>query len=102
MHSIQAIVRDIMESPETLGERVDVIVRTALRSELTLDDLLNEVEKRYLLAQLAEVNGNQCQAAVRMHMHRNTLARKIAAHQLHVERKRPERALHEIIRAVRA
>jgi len=51
---------------------------------IRLDEALEEFEKRFLQTALARTAGNQCKAkaAELVHVHRNTLARKLTQHRL--------------------
>src|SRR3989442_15259401 len=49
-----------------------------LEQNVCLDKALQEFEKQFLQTALRRSGGNQCKAAQLLHIHRNTLPRKIA------------------------
>ena len=74
--SAKDILTEII-SKQDFGARTDGVVLHAWHAGITLGELLEQVERRYIVTALKENQGNQCQAARDMHMHRNTLSRKI-------------------------
>ena len=62
--------------------RLEALVDEMLECGIRLDEALKEFEKRFLQAALARTAGNQCKAAELVHVHRNTLARKIIQYRL--------------------
>ena len=65
-----------------MKDRLEALVGEMLARGIRLDEALEEFEKRFLQTALARTAGNQCKAAELVHVHRNTLARKIAEHRL--------------------
>ncbi len=63
-------------------DRLEALIEEMLVRGIRLDEALGEFEKRFLQTVLARTAGNQCKAAELVHVHRNTLARKIAEHRL--------------------
>ena len=60
-----------------------VLERPSVFDRLALDQLsLNDVEKSYIARVLEVAGGNQCEAARRLGIHRNTLRRKMQEYQL--------------------
>jgi len=67
-------------------DRLEALIDEMLESGIGLDEALGEFEKRFLQTALARTAGNQCKAAELVHVHRNTLARKILQHRLNSRR----------------
>ncbi len=63
-------------------EILDALVAEMLEQKVRLDEALEEFEKQFVQTALARSGGNQCKAAQILHIHRNTLARKIAQHKI--------------------
>jgi DNA-binding NtrC family response regulator len=63
---------------EQLERLIDEMVEKGVRYE----DAQREFEKRFIAHVLAKTDGNLCEAAGLLGMHRNTLSRKIAGHRL--------------------
>ena len=55
---------------------------------LTLDDLLASVKREWLLAELKQTRGNQCEIAKRAGIHRNTLRRRLNRLGIKITRRR--------------
>ncbi len=55
-----------------------------LEQNVRLDKALEEFEKQFLQTALRRSGGNQCKAAQLLHIHRNTLGRKIVQHKIKV------------------
>src|SRR5262245_38243469 len=53
-----------------------------LEQNVCMDKALEEFEKQFLEIALRLSDGNQCKAAQLLHIHRNTLARKIVQHKI--------------------
>jgi DNA-binding NtrC family response regulator len=58
-------------------EMLEVLVAEMVEQKVLLEDAVKEFEKQFLQAALRRSGGNQCKAAQLLHIHRNTLARKI-------------------------
>lgn len=63
---------------EELGRLVDEMLTRGIRYE----DARREIEKQFIRRAMAKSNGRLADAARLLGIHRNTLARKIAAHRL--------------------
>ena len=63
---------------EQLERLIDEMVAKGVRYE----DAHREFEKKFIAHVLSKSDGNLCRAADLLGMHRNTLSRKIAEHQL--------------------
>ncbi|PYS04925.1 MAG: histidine kinase [Acidobacteria bacterium] len=61
---------------------LEAIVAEMLEQKVRLGDALQEFEKRFIQTALARSSGNQCKAAQLLHVHRNTLARKIVQYKI--------------------
>lgn len=64
-----------MNTPN-IGVHLGDFLWLAAKLELSLEQVTEVVRQRYASAMLAATGGNQCRAAVRLQVHRNTL-RKI-------------------------
>jgi DNA-binding NtrC family response regulator len=63
-------------------EMLEVLVAEMVEQKVLLEDAVKEFEKQFLQAALRRSGGNQCKAAQLLHIHRNTLARKIVQHKI--------------------
>lgn len=63
---------------EELGRLVDEMLTRGIRYE----DARREIEKQFIRRAMAKSNGRLADAARLLGIHRNTLARKIAAHRI--------------------
>ena len=70
-----------------MKERLEALVEEMLKRGIRLEDATEEFEKRFIQTALARTTGNQCKAAELLHIHRNTLARKIVRHRLNAAKK---------------
>ena len=61
---------------------LEVLVAEMVEQKVLLEDAVKEFEKQFLQAALRRSGGNQCKAAQLLHIHRNTLARKIVQHKI--------------------
>jgi len=61
---------------------LEALVAEMLEQNVCLDKALVEIEKQFLEIALRRSGGNQCKAAQLLHIHRNTLARKIVQHKI--------------------
>ena len=61
---------------------LEVLVAEMLEQTVCLNKALEEFEKQFLQTALERSGGNQCKAAQLLHIHRNTLARKLVHHKL--------------------
>jgi DNA-binding NtrC family response regulator len=67
-------------------EMLEVLVAEMLEQKVLLEDAMKEFEKQFLQTALRRSRGNQCKAAELLHIHRNTLARKIVQHKIKANR----------------
>ena len=65
-----------------LRKRLDKIVAEMVNKGIQLPEAQDQLEKLYLTHVMAAAKGNQCRAADRLQVHRNTLRRKLQAHDL--------------------
>jgi DNA-binding NtrC family response regulator len=63
-------------------ELLEALVAEMLEQNVCLNKALEEFEKQFLQTALRRSNGNQCKAARLLHIHRNTLARKIIQYKI--------------------
>ena len=70
-----------------LKDRLEVLVEEMLKCGIRLEDAMEEFETRYIQTALGRTSGNQCKAAELLHIHRNTLARKILQHRMNTAQK---------------
>ena len=69
-----------------MKERLEALVAEMLEQKVCLDKALEEFEKQFIQTALVRSSGNQCKAAKLLHLHRNTLARKIVQHKIKANR----------------
>src|SRR2546422_11768015 len=67
-------------------EALETLVAEMLEQNACLDKALEEFEKQFLQTALRRSGGNQSKAAQLLHIHRNTLARKIVQHKIKASR----------------
>ena len=65
-----------------MKEKLETLVAEMLEQEVRLEDALEEFEKQFIQTALARNSGNQCKAAKLLHVHRNTLGRKIVQYKI--------------------
>ena len=65
-----------------MKERLEALVAEMLEQKVCLDKALEEFEKQFIQTALVRSSGNQCKAANLLHLHRNTLQRKIVQHKI--------------------
>jgi DNA-binding NtrC family response regulator len=65
-----------------LKEQLERLVDEMVTRGVRYDDAQREFEKKFISHVLLKVEGNLCQAADLLGMHRNTLSRKITEHRL--------------------
>jgi len=61
---------------------LEAVVVEMLQQKVRLEDALEEFEKQFIQTVLARNSGNQCKAAKQLHVHRNTLGRKIVQYKI--------------------
>ena len=65
-----------------MREQLDHLVEEMVTKGIRFEDAHREFEKRFIAFVLTQADGNLCRAAEVLGIHRNTLARKIAAYRL--------------------
>ena len=65
-----------------MKERLESVVAEMLWQKASLGEALEEFEERFIQTALTRTSGNQCKAAELLHIHRNTLFRKVAEYRL--------------------
>ena len=65
-----------------MRRELDFVVTQMHTSGLTYAEAVRQFKRRYIQEVLAACNGNQCKAAEKLGMHRNTLSRTMAELQL--------------------
>jgi DNA-binding NtrC family response regulator len=63
-------------------DQLDGVVAQIVGKGISFDEAVGEFEKRLIKRALDETDGNQCQAAKMLGIHRNTLSRKIGEYKL--------------------
>jgi transcriptional regulator with PAS, ATPase and Fis domain len=58
--------------------QLDALINELVERDILFEDALSEFEKRFIRKVLEKNNGNLSKAAKTLHIHRNTLSRKIA------------------------
>lgn len=61
-----------------MKDQLETLVHQMYDSGILYSEAVREFKKRFLLTVLQQNQGNQCQAARQLGMHRNTLSRTIA------------------------
>ena len=69
-----------------MKERLEALVAEMFEQNVCLDKALEEFERQFLQIALRRSGGNRCKAAHLLHIHRNTLARKIVQHKIKTNR----------------
>jgi len=70
-----------------LKDRLEALVEEMLKRGIRLEDAMGEFETRFIQTARERTTGNQCKAAELLHIHRNTLPRKIVRHRLNAAKK---------------
>ena len=65
-----------------MKDQLEGLVAQMVDKGILFDEAVGEFEKRFIKRALDRTNGNQCQAAKMLGIHRNTLSRKIAEYKL--------------------
>ena len=61
-----------------MKDQLEALIQQMYNSGILYSEAVREFKKRFILTVLQESNGNQCKAARKLGMHRNTLSRTIA------------------------
>ncbi len=65
-----------------LNKRLEELIEEMVIKGIQLPEAHDQLEKLFLRKVMTASDGNQCRAAERLDMHRNTLRRKLRAHGL--------------------
>ena len=65
-----------------LKEQLECLVDEMVARGVCFEDARREFEKKFITHMLAKADGNLCQAADLLGIHRNTLSRKVAEYRL--------------------
>lgn len=71
-----------------MKNQLDALINELVENDILLEEALSEFEKRFIRKVLEKNNGNLSRAAKTLHIHRNTLSRKIAVLNLDHQPKR--------------
>jgi transcriptional regulator with PAS, ATPase and Fis domain len=71
--------------------QLDALINQLIEHDILFEDAVGEFEKRFIRKVLDKNNGNLSKAAKVLHIHRNTLSRKIADLKLDHQPKRRRR-----------
>lgn len=71
-----------------MKNQLDALINQLVENDILFEDAVCEFEKRFIRKVLEKNNGNLSRAAKTLHIHRNTLSRKIAALKLDHQPKR--------------
>ena len=61
-----------------MKDQLEALVNQMIERGILYEDAVSEFEKRFIRKILDNNNGNLCKAAMELHIHRNTLTRKLA------------------------
>lgn len=71
-----------------MKNQLDALINQLVENDILFEDAVSEFEKRFIRKVLEKNNGNMSKAAKALHIHRNTLSRKVAALKLDHQPKR--------------
>ena len=74
-----------------MKDQLEALVNQMIERGILYEDAVSEFEKRFIRKILEKNNGNLCKAARDLHIHRNTLTRKIVVLDLDHKPKRRRR-----------
>lgn len=74
-----------------MKNQLDALINELVENDILFEDAVSEFEKRFIRKVLEKNNGNLSKAAKILHIHRNTLSRKIEALDLDHQLKRRAR-----------
>jgi DNA-binding protein Fis len=60
-----------------MKSRLDALVMEMVERGILYEDAVDEFEKSFILCVLKRTNGNICRAAGELHIHRNTLSKRV-------------------------
>ena len=61
-----------------MKDQLEALIQQMHKSGILYSEAVREFKKRFIVAVLDEISGNQCKAARELAMHRNTLSRTMA------------------------
>lgn len=65
-----------------MKDQLEALIAQMVEQGIAYQDAVREFEKRFIKRVLDNADGNQCKAAQELHIHRNTLSRKIEEFEL--------------------
>ncbi|HSK09888.1 MAG TPA: helix-turn-helix domain-containing protein [Vicinamibacterales bacterium] len=65
-----------------LRDKLERLVNEMIERGILFEDGVQAFERAFIAAVLARTDGNICEAARQLRVHRNTLARKVSEHKL--------------------
>lgn len=71
-----------------MKNQLEALINQLIENDILFEDAVSEFEKRFIRKVLEKNNGNLSKAAEALHIHRNTLSRKIEALKLDHQPKR--------------
>lgn len=74
-----------------MKNQLDALINQLVENDILFEDAVSEFEKRFIRKVLEKNNGNLSKTAKTLHIHRNTLSRKIAVLRLDHQPKRQRR-----------
>ena len=83
----------------TYSDQIHALASELYAKGITLDEAKRSVRKAFIEGALRETKGNQCLAAIRLGMHRNTLCREIKELGIEVRRessRKPPRSVKPV------
>jgi Fis family transcriptional regulator len=80
-----------------MKNRLELLVAEMVDRGIMFEHAVEEFEKHFILAVLKRTNGNLCKAAEELHIHRNTLSKRVEkyyqnGHMTGARRRRPRNA----------
>lgn len=75
-----------------MKDQLDALINQLVENDILFEDAVGEFEKRFIRRVLEKNSGNLSRAAKDLHIHRNTLSRKIATLKLDHRPKRRKRS----------
>jgi Fis family transcriptional regulator, factor for inversion stimulation protein len=63
-------------------EQLEALIAAMVDRGILLDEAAEEFEKKFIACVLDRTQGNQCKAARKLGIHRNTLSRKVGEYKL--------------------
>lgn len=85
---VQPVKSNFKHWSGAVKDQLEALINRLIENGISFEDAVCEFEKRFIKKVLEKNNGNLCKAAKDLHIHRNTLSRKISALELDHEPKR--------------